>query len=256
MASPPSSRANSNTTARRTIATPPQAQAYRQWYRLLRRDGRRINRKRVQRLYQQEGRQVRRRRRKRRVAVPRTPRVVPTQANERWSMDFIRDTLGDGRVFRALTIVDDCTRECPAIEIDFSLSAERVVRVLDRLAHTRGLPRGIVCDNGPEFAGQVLDQWAHRRGIGLDFIEPGKLVQNAFIESFNGTLREECLNENWFVSLADAQRTIDAWRVDYQHERPHSSLGDRTPEEFALTLKTADLVSTTATGLTEKPDQL
>lgn len=224
---------------------------YRQLYRLLRRDGHRINRKRVQRLYQQEGLQVRCRRRKRRVAIPRIPRVVPTQANERWSMDFVRDTLGDGGVFRALTLVDDCTRECPAIEVDFSLSAERVVRVLEGLAYTRGL----VCDNGPEFAGQVLDEWAHRRGVGLDFIEPGKPVQNAFIESFNGTLREECLNENWFVSLADAQQTIEAWRLDYQRERPHSSLGDRTPEEFALALKTEDLVPTTPTGLTERPDQ-
>lgn len=209
---------------------------YRQFWRLLRRAGQRINRKRVQRVYQEEGLQVRRRKRKRHAAVPRTPMPTPTRANERWSMDFVRDTLGSGRVFRALTIVDDCTRECPAIEVDFSLPGARVARVLDRLAAARGLPKAIVCDNGPEFAGATLDQWAYERGILLDFIERGKPVQNAFIESFNGTFRDECLNENWFVSLWDAQRTIEAWRVDYQDERPHSSLGDRTPSEFAQAL--------------------
>lgn len=223
---------------------------YRQLYRVLRREGRRINRKRVQRLYQEEGLQVRRRKRKRRTTVPRSPFPVPTRPNERWSMDFVRDTLGDGRVFRAFTVVDDCTRECPAIEVDFSLSGERVTQVLNRLARTRGLPRAIVCDNGPEFAGQTLDEWADHHGLVLDFIEPGKPVQNAFVESFNGTFREECLNENWFVSLEDARQIIEAWRVDYEDARPHSSLGDRTPREFALSLKDATLSPMTPTGLT------
>lgn len=227
---------------------------YRQLWRILRREarvqGQRINRKRVQRVYQEEGLQVRRRKRKRRVALARVPLPTPQQANERWSMDFVRDTLGDGRVVRALTIVDDCTRECPAIEVDFSLSGDRVVRVLDRLAQLRGLPHAIVCDNGPEFAGAVLDEWADRRGVRLAFIEPGKPVQNTFAESFNGTFREECLNENWFVSLLDAQQTIETWRLDYLAERPHSSLGDRTPAEFALALKSNTLAVPTPTGLT------
>ena len=170
---------------------------YRQLWRVLRREGVCVNRKRVQRLYQAEGLQVRRRRRKRRAVVPRTPMPVPTRATERWSMDFVRDTLGDGRVFRALTLVDDCTRECPAITVDFSLPAERVIATLERVAQTRGLPRAIVCDNGPEFASAALDDWAHRRGVDLAFIDPGKPVQNAFVESFNGTFRDECLNENW-----------------------------------------------------------
>ena len=209
---------------------------YRQLWRLLRREGRRVNRKRVQRLYQEEGLQVRRRKRKRRAVVPRTPVPTPTRANERWSIDFVRDTLGDGRAFRALTIVDDCTRECPAIEVDVSLPGTRVVQVLDRLAAERGLPKAIVCDNGPEFAGQALDEWAHRRGVLLDFIEPGKPTQNPFVESFNGTLRDECLNEIWFVSLRDAQYTIEAWRLDYNRVRPHSRLRDLTPSEFAETL--------------------
>jgi putative transposase len=165
--------------------------------------------------------------------VPRSPLPRPTRPNQRWSMDFVRDTLGDGRSFRALTIVDDCTRECPAIEVAFSLPGEQVVRVLERLAKTRGRPEVIVCDNGPEFAGQVLDEWAHACGVVLAFIEPGKPVQNAFVESFNGKLRDECLNENWFVSLNDAQRVIEAWHLDYETVRPHSRLQGFTPREYA-----------------------
>jgi putative transposase len=211
---------------------------YRQLYRILRRTGWIDNRKRVQRVYQEEGLQVRRRARRRRVAMPRTPMPRPTAANERWSMDFVRDTLADGRVFRSFTLVDDCTRECPAIAVDFSLSGERVVRVLEGLRQTRGLPKTIVCDNGPEFTSAVLDQWAHERGVYLDFIAPGKPVQNAFIESFNGTFRDECLNEHWFIDLGDARRIIEAWRIDYETERPHSQLRDKTPREFALVLST------------------
>lgn len=221
---------------------------YRQLTRVLRREGLPINHKRVQRLYQEEGLQVRRRRRKRRAVVPRSPAPVPTHPNERWSMDFVRDTLGDGRAFRCFTLVDDCTRECPAIEVDCSLPGERVVRVLDRVAAMRGYPRAIVCDNGPEFVSAALDEWAHRHRVVLDFIDPGKPVQNAFIESFNGTLRDECLNESWFVSLADAQRTIEAWRVDYECERPHSRLRGLTPREFARTLTTDAPSHTLTTG--------
>lgn len=224
---------------------------YRQFARVLRRrPGPRINHKRVQRVYQDEGLQVRRRKRKRRAAVPRVPMPVPTRANERWSMDFVRDTLGTGRAFRALTILDNCTRECPVIEVDFSLPGARVAAVLDRLAVTRGLPRTISVDNGPEFAGHDLDAWAYAHGVMLDFIEPGKPVQNAFIESFNGTFREECLNQNWFVSLADAQQTIEAWRIDYETERPHSKLRDLTPREFALALSATTPSTTTPTRLT------
>ena len=221
---------------------------YRQLTRVLRREGPPINHKCVQRVYQEEGLQVRRRRRKRRAAVPRVPVPVPTRPNERWSMDFVRDTLGDGRVFRCFTLVDDCTRECPTIETDFSLSGKRVVRVLDRVAAVRGYPRAIVFDNGPEFVSAALDEWAHRHGVLLDFIDPGKPVQNAFIESFNGTFRDECLNENWFVSLIDARRTIEAWRIDYETERPHSRLKDVTPREFALTLANAASSTTLTPG--------
>ena len=193
------------------------------------------NRKLTQRVYREEGLHVRRRKRKR-VAVVRTPLPAPTRPNTRWSMDFVSDALGDGRKFRSLTLVDDYTRESPAIEVDFSLPGERVTRVLDRVAAERGYPNVIVCDNGPEFRGEALDQWAHRHGVQLAFIEPGKPVQNAYIESFNGKFRDECLNENWFVSLADAQQTIEAWRIDYETARPHSGLAGRTPAEFAREL--------------------
>jgi len=192
-----------------------------------------VNHKRVHRLYKLEGLQVRRRRRKRVAAAKRVLLALPSRPSERWSMDFVSDTLSSGRVFRTLNIVDDFTRECVAIEVDHSLPGLRVVQVLERLAATRGLPGTIVTDNGPEFAGRVLDAWAYRRGVRLHFIEPGKPVQNAFIESFNGKFRDECLNEHWFVSLLDARHTIETYRRDYNGYRPHSSLGGLTPEEFA-----------------------
>lgn len=148
-------------------------------------------------------------------------------------MDFVSDQLGpSGRRFRTLNVVDDFTRECLAIEVDHSLPALRVVRVLEQLQATRGLPRSIVMDNGPEFAGSALDAWAHGK-LTLDFIDPGKPTQNALVESFNGKFRDECLNENWFLTLSHAQEKIALWREEYNCSRPHSSLGGLTPDEFA-----------------------
>ena len=147
-------------------------------------------------------------------------------------MDFMRDTLSDGRVFRLLNIVDDFTRECPVIEVDTSLSGERVTEVLDRVSLTRDLPESIVIDNGPEFSGRSLDEWAQRRGVKLQFIRPGKPVENAYIESFNGRVRDECLNQHWFLSLSDARRIIEMWRESYNTARPHRSLKLQTPTEF------------------------
>ncbi len=219
----------------------------RQLTRVQRREGLPINHKRVQHVYREEGLQVRRRRRKRRAVVARSPAPVPTRPSERWSMDFVRDTFGDGRAFRCFSLVDDCTRECLGIEVDVSLPG---ARVLDRVAAVRGYPRAIVCDNGPEFVSAALDEWAHRHQVVLNFIDPRSSVQNAFVESFNGTLRDECLNESWFAILADAQRTIEAWRIDYECERPHSSLRDLTPREFARTLAMAATSSTLITGPT------
>ncbi len=211
---------------------------YRRLFILLKREGCTRNRKLVQRLYREEGLTVRRRRRRKIVTQARVALEAPEKANDRWSMDFVRDTLSSGRAFRSFTIVDDFTRECPAIEVDHSLPGERVTRALDQIVAERGLPRAIVCDNGPEFAGQSVDFWAYKHGVSLFFIEPGKPVQNAYIESFNGKLRDECLNENYFTSLAEAKMRIETWRKDYNEVRPHSSLGDLTPTEFAIRFKT------------------
>ena len=201
---------------------------YRRLTVLLRREGWTVNHKRVYRLYGQEGLQVRRRKRKRIGAVERQPFTTPTRPSERWSMDFVSDALTDGRKFRSLNLVDDYNRECLAAEVDTSIPGARVVRLRER----RGLPGVLVTDNGPEFAGQALDVWAYEQGVKVHFIEPGKPVQNAFIESFNGKMRDECLNEHWFLSLGEARETIEAWRRDYNEVRPHSSLGNRTPQEF------------------------
>jgi putative transposase len=205
---------------------------YRRLTVLLRREGWVVNHKRVYRMYREEGLGVRRRKGKRIGAVERPMLAIPVRPNERWSMDFISDALSEGRKFRSLNIVDDFNRECLAAEVDTSIPGTRVVRVLERLREERGLPQILVTDNGPEFAGRALDVWAYERGVKLRFIEPGKPVQNAFIESFNGKMRDECLNEHWFLSLGEARETIEGWRRDYNEVRPHSALGNRTPKEF------------------------
>ncbi len=206
---------------------------YRMLHVLLEREGHALNHKRVYRLYREEGLQVRRRRRRKRAVRPRRVMETPGAANERWSMDFVHDQLASGRRLRCFTVVDDFSREAVVIDVAHSIPGERVAEVLDRVGFRRRFPRSIVCDNGPEFTSRVLDQWAYERGTELSFIRPGKPVENAFIESFNGTLREECLNEHWFMSLREAKREIEAWRIDYNQVRPHSSLGNLTPAEFA-----------------------
>jgi len=222
------------------IAAVKRRYGYRRVYLRLRREGWQVNRKRVYRLYRDAGLAVRRRKRKRIGVCERKPLPKPTRANVSWSMDFVADGLIGGRRLRCLTIVDDCTRECVAIEVDTSITGVRVQAVLERLADTRGLPMSITVDNGPEFDGQVLDKWAYRRAVQLSFIRPGKPNENAYIESFNGKFRDECLNEHWFLSLAHARSVIEDWRIEYNTERPHSSLGNRTPAEFAKALATAD----------------
>ncbi len=206
---------------------------YRRIHILLRREGWPVNHKAVQRIYIEEGLQVRMRKRKRIARTDRQPMAAPRAVNERWSMDFQHDMLATKQRFRTLNIVDDFSRECLTIEADTSLSGVRVARALDRLAETRGLPRVIVLDNGPEMISKALDEWAYRNNVRLQFIEPGKPTQNAFIESFNGRFRDECLNDHWFRNLDDARRIIAAWRVDYNATRPHSALGYMTPKEFA-----------------------
>jgi putative transposase len=206
---------------------------YRRLHTLVGREGLRVNHKRAYGVYRNAGLQLRRRRRKRRTRGQRVPLPAPSCRGERWSMDFMVDTLADGRGFRTLNIVDDFTRECVAIEVDRSLPGLRVVRVLERLAETIGLPEILVMDNGPEFSGRALDTWAYVRGVQLRFIRPGKPIENAFVESFNGKFRDECLNEHWFASVAEARTLIEAWRVDYNTLRPHSALHGATPEQFA-----------------------
>lgn len=205
---------------------------YRRLHLLVKREGLQVNHKRVYRVYRAEGLAVRRRVRKRLAGTARPRLDAPTMCNERWSMDFVSDTLADGRTFRTLNIVDDFSRECVAIEVDTSLSGRRVSRVLDEVRCSRELPGTIVVDNGPEFAGKVLDAWAHERGVHLHFIRPGKPVENAHIESFNGRFRDECLNEHWFLSLAHTRQVVEAWRLDYNAVRPHSALGNVSPTEF------------------------
>lgn len=198
---------------------------------LPRREGHYVNHKRIQRLYRAEGLAVRRRQRKRVAAGRGVSPVVGTHPNACWCLDFVSDALASGRRIRALAILDTCTREALTIEVDTSLPGARVVRVLDRLIAERGRPRQIVLDNGPELTSRVLDHWAYQQQVQLQFIDPGKPIQNAFIESFNGRFRDECLNVHWFTSLADAQLLIEAWRLDDHQQRPHSALGYRTPEE-------------------------
>ena len=203
----------------------------------LRRDGTLVNHKRIERLLREERLLVGQRRRRKQAAPIRVPTPTPTRANERWSMDFVCDTLRAGRPFRVWTLVDDATRECPLLVTDHSLPATRVVEALESLRTTGGLPRAIVCDNGPEFVSQALDDWAATHHVALRFIRPGHPVENCFIESFNGKLRDECLNTHHFVTLAEAQDRIEAWRVEYNTERPHRGLGQRTPLEYAAVLR-------------------
>jgi putative transposase len=204
---------------------------YRRLHALLRREGEIVNHKRVYRVYRAAGLAVPQRKRKR-VAASRGQSVqIGTRPNEHWSLDFMSDTLSTGRRLRTLSVLDTCTREALAIAVDTSLPSQAVTRLLDGILLSRQKPERITLDNGPELTSKWFDQWAEQNGIALDYIEPGKPVQNAVMESFNGRFRDECLNSHWFTSLADARRTIEAWRLDYNGERPHSSLGYRTPEE-------------------------
>lgn len=216
----------------RAIAAERPRWGYRFMHAKLRREGWPVNRKRVQRLYRDEGLAVRRRGKKRRSQVTRPVRRPLGGPNERWSMDFVSDTLSSGRTFRCLNIVDEFNRECVTIYPSHSIPAVRVIEVLERLRDERGLPQVIVTDNGSEFTSRAFDAWAYARGVKIDFIQPGKPVQNCFVESFNGTFRDDCLNLHWFLSIADAQRTIEAWRVDYNEVRPHTSLDWLTPAEY------------------------
>ena len=225
---------------------------YRRIHILLRREGFEVNHKRVHRIYCEEGLNLRRKRPRRHVtAARRVEQPRPGNANETWSMDFVSDALFDGRRFRALTLVDNFSRECLAIRADQRLQGEDVATLLDQVATSRGTPERICLDNGPEFISKALDLWAYQSGVTLDFSRPGKPTDNAYIESFNGSFRDECLNVNWFLSIDDAREKIEAWRKEYNQFRPHSSLEGRTPEEFTRAWATGARVESAPESHTE-----
>ena len=211
---------------------------YRRLTVLLQREGWAVNHKRVYELYRQENLAVRTTKRKKRASHLRVVPPPPTGANERWCMDFVSDRLEDGHYFRMLTVVDVFTRECLALHADRHLSGRKVAQVLERVGAGRGLPKEITVDNGTEFFSKAMDAWCHAHGVRLDFIRPGRPTENGYIESFNGKLRDECLNAELFLDLLDARRKLDAWRRDYNENRPHSSIGNLTPLEYANSVRT------------------
>jgi putative transposase len=210
---------------------------YRRLQVLLRRSGEQVNHKRVHRIYREAGLTIRRKKRKHCVREGK-PLVVRTSANQEWALDFVHDAVDCGRTIRVLSVVDAYTRECLALEVDTSFASRRVTRVLEAIVAERGQPLAIRCDNGPELTSRHFLAWGVERQIELVHIQPGKPTQNGRIESFNGRLREECLNLSWFQNLFDARRKIAAWRKEYNEERPHSSLGYQTPKEFAEQART------------------
>ncbi len=206
---------------------------YRRLTVLLKREGWEVNAKRIYRIYTEEGLIVRTQKRKERAQRQRVPLGQAVRPNHKWSMDFVLQRLPDGRWIRVLTVVDQFTRECLTLFADTALSGEKVATALDKVVALRGTPQSITVDNGTEFASKAMDLWAYKNGVHLDFIRPGKPVENGYIESFNGKLRDECLNVEVFFTLADARHKLALWRRDYNHHRPHSALADRTPNEFA-----------------------
>jgi putative transposase len=206
---------------------------YRRIHDLLRREGIRANHKKVYRLYSEAKLSVRKRRRRKLVGIDRQTIAGASRPNEIWSMDFVMDALANGQRIKCLTIVDEYTRESLDIAVDFGISGQYVCRVLDRIGQFRGLPKAIRTDQGPEFTGRAMDQWAYQQSVTLKLIAAGKPTQNAFIESFNGKFRDECLNDHHFHNLAHARALIAAWRRDYNETRPHSSLGRIPPAQFA-----------------------
>jgi putative transposase len=208
---------------------------YRRVHVMLKRAGWSVGRNLVYRLYREEGLALRAKRpRRRKMAVHRQARCLPKRPNEAWSLDFIHDQLSNGQKFRALTVVDVFSREGLAIDVGQRLRGENVVETLNRLVRQRGAPKYLFADNGAEFTGHLVDLWAYHHGVRIDFSRPGKPTDNAFIETFNGSLRDECLNLHWFETIAEARLLIEAWRIEYNESRPHMALGNQTPLEYRL----------------------
>jgi putative transposase len=217
---------------------------YRRLHVLLRREGWQVGKEQAYRLYTEEGLQLRSKRpRHRKMVVARRERYVPRRANQAWSMDFVADQLVDGTKLRMLTVVDVFTREALCIRVGQRLRAEQVVESCNQLVATRGAPARVFVDNGSEFSGKMMDLWAYHHQVQLDFSRPGKPTDNCFVETFNGSLRDECLNVHWFESIEEAGAKIEAWRVDYNESRPHQALKELTPSEYALKTRQAELSS-------------
>lgn len=219
-------------TRMRALAAERRRFGYRRLHLLLEREGVTLNWKKLYRLYREEGLTVHKRGGRKRAVGTRAPMAIPQGPNQRWSLDFVSDALADGRRFRVLCVIDDFSRECLAAVVDTSLSGQRVARELDRIVEIRGRPCMVVSDNGTELTSNAILKWQEERKVEWHYIAPGKPMQNGFVESFNGRLRDECLNEHLFDSLRHARDLIAAWRGDYNHTRPHSSLGGLTPWEF------------------------
>jgi len=218
----------------RDIASTRVRYGYRRIHILLKREGWNINHKRVYRLYREEGLNLRHKSKRRKLSCPRViEKVIATYINQCWAMDFVSDQLFNGKRFRALTILDVFSRECLDIHVDKSIKGEMVAEVLEKLKESRGLPFKIKVDNGPEFISKALDAWAYFNKVQLEYSRPGRPIDNAHIESFNGSFRDECLNVNWFMSLDDAREKIETWKYDYNEFRPHSALTYRTPAAYA-----------------------
>jgi putative transposase len=206
---------------------------YKRLWLLLRREGWRVNHKRIHRLYKLVGLQLRYKSKKKRPSHARVPMAMPEKLNQCWSMDFISDRLDNGQQFRILAVIDLFSRECLIMKAGTSLTGTHVVKSLEEIRRNRPLPQAITVDNGSEFISKKLDAWAYFYGVKLDFIRPGKPIENAFVESFNGRLRDECLNTNIFNSLSDVQEKLESWLKDYNVARPHSAIGNLSPAEFA-----------------------
>lgn len=219
--------------AMRRVAAERRRFAYRRIHVMLERQGIFMNQKKLRRLYREEKLQVRKRGGRKRALGTRRPMVLPNGTNERWSLDFVSDAFTDGRRFRVLAVIDDFSRECLTLIADTSLSGQRMTRELDAIIKRRGKPKTIVSDNGTEMTSMAVLKWCQEMGIEWHYIAPGKPMQNGFVESFNGSFRDECLNETLFSSLPQARQQISKWKEDYNKQRPHSSLGNTTPYEFA-----------------------
>jgi len=222
----------------REIANTRVRYGYRRVHILLKREGWQLGRSQAYRLYSEEQLQLRSKLpRRRKMVVQRRQRIEPRKAGDAWTMDFVADEFGRGGKFRVLTVVDVFTRQALATEAGLKLKGENVVEVLNRLVARHGAPKYVFVDNGSEFTGRLMDMWAYHHGVRLDFSRPGKPTDNSYVETFNGSLRDECLNVHWFDSLAEAKRVLEAWRRDYNESRPHSALNELTPTEYARKIK-------------------